>query len=55
MVILILEVAIRTVADSTSGNNVNMVVNIDKRHKIKIKKLCLEATKSFPDKKLRKP
>jgi hypothetical protein len=38
MVILILKVA-RTVADSTSGNNVNMVVNIDSYDKIKIKKV----------------
>ena len=48
------KVAIRTVADTTSGNNVNMVVNIDKGEKIKIDRITFEGNEKFSDKNLRK-
>ncbi len=48
------KVAIRTVADTTSGNNVNMVVNIDKGEKIKIDRIVFDGNEKFSDKKLRK-
>ncbi|WP_395052860.1 outer membrane protein assembly factor BamA [Flavobacterium sp.] len=48
------KVAIRTVADTTSGNNVNMVVNIDKGEKIKIDRIVFVGNEKFSDKKLRK-
>ena len=48
------KVNVRTVADTTSGNNVNMIVNIDKGDKIKIRSINFEGNKIFSDKRLRK-
>ena len=48
------KVTVRTVADTTSGNNVNMIVNIDKGDKIKISSINFEGNKVFSDKRLRK-
>ncbi len=48
------KVGVRTVTDTTSGNNVNMIVNIDKGDKIKIKSINFEGNKVFSDKRLRK-
>ncbi len=47
------KVNIRTVADST-GNSVNMIVNIDKGEKIKISKIAFEGNEKISDQKLRK-
>jgi outer membrane protein insertion porin family len=47
------KVALRTIADST-GNSVNLVVNIDKGDKLKIKQIAFEGNEKFSDKKLRK-
>ncbi|MBY0487364.1 MAG: outer membrane protein assembly factor BamA [Flavobacteriaceae bacterium] len=47
------KVNIRTVADTT-GNSVDLVVNIDKGEKIKIKSIAFEGNEKFSDKKLRK-
>ena len=46
------KVNIRTIADTTNG--VNMLVNIDKGDKIKIRKIAFEGNEKFSDKKLRK-
>ena len=48
------KVFINTVADTTSGNNVNMVVNIDKGDKIKISSIDFEGNTKLSDKQLRK-
>ena len=48
------KVAVRTVADTTSGNNVNMIVTIDKGDKIKIASINFEGNKIFSDNRLRK-
>ena len=48
------KVVVRTVADTTSGNNVNMIVNIDKGDKIKISSINFDGNKVFSDKRLRK-
>lgn len=47
------KVAINTVADTTAGNNVNMVVNIDKGDKIKISSIDFEGNSKLSDKQLR--
>jgi outer membrane protein insertion porin family len=47
------KVNIRTIADTTS-NTVNMVVNIDKGEKIKIKQIAFQGNKEFSNKKLKK-
>jgi len=47
------KVNIRTIADTTS-NTVNMVVNIDKGEKIKIKQIAFQGNKEFSSKKLKK-
>ena len=48
------KVIVRTVADTTAGNNVNMIVNIDKGDKIKIKSINFDGNKVLSDKRLRK-
>ncbi|MBC7523804.1 MAG: outer membrane protein assembly factor BamA [Flavobacterium sp.] len=48
------KVTIRTIADTTSGNNVNMLVGIDKGDKIKIEKIAFEGNTKFSDARLRK-
>lgn len=48
------KVYINTAADTTSGNLVNMVVNVDKGDKIKIKSIDFEGNQKFSDSKLRK-
>jgi outer membrane protein insertion porin family len=47
------KVNIRTIADTTS-NTVNMVINIDKGEKIKIKQIAFQGNKEFSNKKLKK-
>lgn len=47
------KVAINTVPDTTSGNNVNMVVAIDKGKKIKIRRINFEGNEKFSDGRLR--
>ncbi|WP_162127127.1 outer membrane protein assembly factor BamA [Flavobacterium phycosphaerae] len=48
------KVYITTVADTTEGNQVNMLVNIDKGDKLKISKITFEGNEKFSDVKLRK-
>jgi outer membrane protein insertion porin family len=48
------KVAINTVADTTQGNQVNMIVNIDKGDKLKVSKIDFEGNEKFSDQKLRK-
>ena len=48
------KVTVRTIADTTEGNNVNMLVNIDKGQKLKIDKITFDGNEKFTDKKLRK-
>jgi len=47
------KVNVRTIADTTS-NTVNMVINIDKGEKIKIKQIAFQGNKEFSNKKLKK-
>lgn len=48
------KVVITTVADTTAGNNVDMLVNIDRGDKIKIHSIEFEGNEKFSDAKLRK-
>ena len=48
------KVTIRTVPDTTSGNEVNMFVNVFKGSKVKIKEIVFTGNEKFSDKKLRK-
>src|SRR5204862_4781974 len=47
------KVNITTVADTTSGNQVKMLVNIDKGDKLKIKEIDFTGNEKFSDAKLR--
>lgn len=47
------KVTIRTIPDTTSGNEVKMLVNIFKGNKIKIKRIDFEGNEQFSDAKLR--
>ena len=47
------KVVINTVLDTTDGNQVNMVVAIDKGEKLKISKIKFDGNEKFSDKKLR--
>ena len=47
------KVTINTIADTTEGNQVKMLVNIDKGDKLKISKINFEGNEKFSDKKLR--
>ncbi|WP_353082998.1 outer membrane protein assembly factor BamA [Flavobacterium sp.] len=47
------KVSIRTIADTTD-NGVNMLINIDKGNKLKIRQISFEGNEKFSDKKLRK-
>jgi outer membrane protein insertion porin family len=47
------KVFIRTTPDTTEGNQVKMVVNIDKGEKLKISKITFDGNDKFTDKKLR--
>ena len=48
------KVFINTIADTTEGNNVKMLINIDKGDKLKISKISFEGNEKFTDAKLRK-
>lgn len=48
------KVAINTIADTLSSNEVNMVVNIDKGNKVKVSAITFEGNEMLSDKKLRK-
>ena len=48
------KVFIKTIPDTTEGNNVKMLVNIDKGDKLKISKITFEGNEKFSDAKLRK-
>jgi outer membrane protein insertion porin family len=48
------KVTIRTIPDTTSGNEVNMFVNVFKGSKVKIKEIVFTGNEKFSDKKLRK-
>ncbi|RZJ63393.1 MAG: outer membrane protein assembly factor BamA [Flavobacterium sp.] len=48
------KVNINTVADTTSGNNVNMVVAVDRGKKIKIDKINIEGNEKYTDGRLRR-
>jgi outer membrane protein insertion porin family len=48
------KVFITTVPDTTEGNQVKMLVNIDRGDKLKISKIKFEGNEKFSDKKLRK-
>ena len=48
------KVTVRTVADTTSGNNVNLIVKIDKDKKVKIDSITFDGNEKFSDAKLRK-
>lgn len=47
------KVTIRTIPDTTSGNEVKMLVNIFKGNKIKVKSIDFEGNEKFSDSKLR--
>jgi len=47
------KVFIKTIPDTTEGNQVKMLVNIDKGEKLKISKINFEGNEKFSDKKLR--
>ncbi|MCF6128400.1 BamA/TamA family outer membrane protein [Flavobacterium sp. AS60] len=47
------KVYIKTIPDTTEGNNVKMLVNIDKGDKLKISKITFEGNEKFSDAKLR--
>lgn len=48
------KVFIKTIPDTTEGNNVKMLVNIDKGDKLKISRITFEGNEKFSDAKLRK-
>ncbi len=48
------KVFINTIPDTTEGNQVKMLVNIDKGDKLKISKITFDGNEKFSDKKLRK-
>ena len=48
------KVNIRTVPDTTDGNQVKMIVNVDRGQKVKIATIDFEGNEMFTDKKLRK-
>lgn len=48
------KVFIKTTADTTDGNNVKMLVNIDKGDKLKISRITFDGNEKFSDAKLRK-
>ena len=48
------KVFINTIPDTTEGNNVKMLVNIDKGDKLKISRISFEGNEKFTDAKLRK-
>ena len=48
------KVAINTIPDTLEGNQVKMIVNIDKGNKLKISKINFEGNEKFSDQKLRK-
>ena len=48
------KVFIKTIPDTTEGNNVKMLVNIDKGDKLKISRINFEGNEKFTDAKLRK-
>lgn len=47
------KVFIKTIADTTDGNQVKMLVNIDKGDKLKVSKINFEGNEKFTDAKLR--
>jgi len=47
------KVFIKTIPDTTEGNNVKMLVNIDKGDKLKISRIAFEGNEKFSDAKLR--
>jgi len=47
------KVFIKTIPDTTEGNNVKMLVNIDKGDKLKISRITFEGNEKFSDAKLR--
>lgn len=47
------KVYINTISDTTEGNQVKMLVNIDKGDKLKIKKITFDGNEKFSDAKLR--
>jgi outer membrane protein insertion porin family len=48
------KVTLNTRPDTSSVNTVNMLINIDKGDKVKIKNIVFEGNEAMPDKKLRK-
>ena len=48
------KVFIKTTSDTTDGNNVKMLVNIDRGDKLKISRITFEGNEKFSDAKLRK-
>ncbi len=48
------KVFIKTIADTTEGNQVKMLVNVDKGDKLKISRITFEGNEKFSDAKLRK-
>ena len=48
------KVFIKTIADTTEGNQVKMLVNVDKGEKLKISRITFEGNEKFSDAKLRK-
>ena len=47
------KVNIKTIADTTSGNEVKMLVSVDKGNKIKVKEIVFSGNEKFSDSKLR--
>jgi outer membrane protein insertion porin family len=47
------KVSINTIADTTAGNQVKMLVNVDKGDKVKVKEIVFEGNEQFSDSKLR--
>ena len=47
------KVSINTIADTIAGNQVKMLVNVDKGDKVKIKEIVFEGNEQFSDSKLR--
>ncbi|MDI1257086.1 MAG: POTRA domain-containing protein [Flavobacterium sp.] len=45
---------ITTIPDTTSGNNVKMLINVDKGNKVKISEILFDGNEKLSDKKLRK-
>ena len=48
------KVFIKTIADTTEGNQVKMLVNVDKGDKLKISRITFDGNEKFSDAKLRK-